>query len=243
MIPKIIHYCWFGKHKMPAGDLKHIQEWRNKCPDFKIIKWSEKNFNCQEHLFTKRAYRLHNWAAISDYVRLSVLKRMGGVYLDTDVKMIKPIRPLLHQPAFIGLENPRAIASGLIFGASPMDKNVIEMLQVYDYLAKSDAFYRCLNDQVYITTAHFLKYGFKYVNKKQLVSNCYIYPTDYFCPKRLDHRLKINLDSNTYTVHEYDDSWSRNPNDQRQATFDHEAEKKIKYYLKVMDKIGGSRYL
>ena len=234
MIPKIIHYCWFGKHPLPEHNQRCLQSWQRLCSDFKIVRWSEANFDCDRYPFTKRAYRLRNWSAISDYVRLYALKKMGGVYLDTDVKMIRSIRPLLNQMAFIGMENPRAIASGLIFGTEPNDPNVNELLKIYNHLGKLDKFESLLNDQVYITTAHFRRAGFRFINQKQVVDNCLIYPTSYFCPEMLDDS-KPKLTTHTYTIHEYDGSWSSENERERQVTFNLELNSKLSFYLKLMN--------
>lgn len=208
-IPKIIHYCWFGPNHISLQSKKFIRGWHLKNPSFKIIKWSENNFDVNRYLFTKKAYLDKNWAAISDYVRLIVLQKYGGIYLDTDVEDLKSLTPLLENNSFIGMENVGVIASGLIFGCKPNDYNVNKILKIYDDIGKNDDFDRYANDQVYISTMYFTKYGFKRKNKVQVLNNCTIYPTSYFCPQRRGHK-KIKIYPSTYTFHHYYGSWLSN---------------------------------
>ena len=90
-IPKVIHYCWFGKGKMPKLAEKCIESWKTYCPDYKIVCWTEENFDIQENRYAREAYEAGKWAFVSDYARLKVLYEEGGVYLDTDVELLKPL--------------------------------------------------------------------------------------------------------------------------------------------------------
>lgn len=207
LIPKIIHYCWFGPNEMPATSKRYIKGWHMKNPDFKIIKWSKNNFDINKYLFTYRAYKNHDWAAVSDYVRLKALKKYGGIYLDTDVEDIKPLKTLLVNKSFIGMENVGVINSGLIFGCHPNNKYVISLLKYYNSISTSKNFVELANNQVYITTMYFTKLGYKRKNVLQHVKDFTIYPTDYFCPQRRGYK-SIYIDSNTLTFHHYDASWT-----------------------------------
>lgn len=237
VIPRIIHYCWFGSTPIPSNDKQYIHQWGKICPSFKFMKWSENNFNCNQHLFAKIAYQTKSWAAVSDYVRLYALLKYGGIYLDTDVKLLKSLVPLLKNKAFIGMETPKAITDGLIFGAKPHSKIVANLLKIYNHLGLQSNVKENLNDQVYIMTAYFISLGVKLVNKKQLIGGCKIYPTDYFCPIRIDNGLKKHLTKNTYSIHTYDNSWQSSTNNEREAIFERDFPSKIKYYLHIIKQL------
>ena len=95
MIPKIIHYCWFGKNPLPPLVEKCIASWKLYCPDYEIICWNEERYDIHQCEFTEQAYQAGKWAFVADYVRLDVLVKYGGIYLDTDVELLKPIDYLL----------------------------------------------------------------------------------------------------------------------------------------------------
>lgn len=206
-IPKIIHYCWFGHNKMPKFSLKYIKGWEKKCPNFKIIKWSENNFDINKYSFAKKAYEEHNWAALSDYVRLVVLNKFGGIYLDTDVEIIKPLTSLLYNKSFVGMEDYGVINSGLIYGAHPNDDNINNLIKIYNSIGHLTTANLYMNDQVHITTTYFHKLGFKYNNERQLINGCVIYPISYFCPMRY-YSTKVNITRHTYTFHHYFGTWT-----------------------------------
>ena len=104
MIPKVIHYCWFGKGKMP-DELKRCKEsWSKFCPDYQIVEWNEENYDIDRHAYTRAAYRHKKWGFIPDIARLEILYENGGIYLDTDVELIRALDDLLYQPGFVGVE-------------------------------------------------------------------------------------------------------------------------------------------
>lgn len=105
MIPKIIHYCWFGRGKMPKLALKCLKSWNKYCSDYKVICWNEDNFDINSNQYVKEAYESRKYAFVSDYVRLYALYNYGGVYMDTDVEVIKNIDKFLAEKAFTGFES------------------------------------------------------------------------------------------------------------------------------------------
>lgn len=117
MIPRIIHYCWFGKSKKTQLIEKCIGSWRRYCPDYEIVEWNEDNFDINMTTYTKEAYSVKKWAFVSDYVRLYAVFSRGGIYLDTDVELLQPIDSLLENKAWFVFQNSIAIATGLGFGA------------------------------------------------------------------------------------------------------------------------------
>ena len=105
MIPKIIHYCWFGGNPLPEQVKKMISTWKKYCPDYEIKEWNESNFNLDTCIYAKEAYTTKKWAFITDYVRLKVIYDYGGIYMDTDVEVCKNLDELLKWDAFSGFES------------------------------------------------------------------------------------------------------------------------------------------
>lgn len=131
MIPRKIHYCWFGRGKKPKLAKKCIESWKRFCPDYEIIEWNEDNFDINQYEYVKYCYREKKWAFLSDFVRLIVVYEQGGIYFDTDVELIKSPNELLKYEAFYGFENKEIIATGLGFGAEKEHKTVKEMIDIY----------------------------------------------------------------------------------------------------------------
>lgn len=208
MVPKIIHYCWFGKNKMPHKLVRNINSWEKMNPSFKVIKWDESNFNIMEsNKFVKDAYLSENWAFVSDYVRLYAIYNYGGVYLDTDVKLIKSLdQVLLRFPnGFMGYEDEDYVASGLGFAAEEKNKIIGEMLQYYNTISfdqnnKDDIACPIINTKI------LRKHGLLGNNKKQKINNITILPMEYLCPKNLEDG-KVKITNNTISIHEYNASW------------------------------------
>ena len=117
MIPKKIHYCWFGNNSMPDEYIKYIDGWKKLCPDYSIIRWDESNYDVNKHPFISKAYKDRKWAFVSDYARLDIIYNNGGIYLDTDVQLIKNIDELRRFRAYVGFEAESFINTGLGFGA------------------------------------------------------------------------------------------------------------------------------
>ena len=117
MIPKKIHYCWFGRGEKPKLAQKCIASWRKYCPDYEIVEWNEDNFNLDYNDYTRYCYDNKKWAFLSDFVRLVIVAEHGGLYFDTDVELLKSPDELLQYDAFYGFENDNYIATGLGFGA------------------------------------------------------------------------------------------------------------------------------
>ena len=114
MIPKKIHYCWFGKNPLPEQTKQYIETWKKYCHDYEIIEWNEDNFDINQNQYCKEAYEAKKWAFVSDYVRLKVLYDNGGIYMDTDIEVIKPLDDLLQYNWFAGFEAEDRIQTGVI---------------------------------------------------------------------------------------------------------------------------------
>lgn len=125
MIPKKIHYCWFGMGEKPELAKKCIQSWKKYCPDYEIIEWNEDNFDIDQYPYLRWCYDNKKWAFLSDFARLLVVYQNGGIYFDTDVELIKTPDELLGCNAFFGFENDKNIATGLGFRASAPNPNPV----------------------------------------------------------------------------------------------------------------------
>ena len=136
MIPKIIHYCWFGYNPKPKLAEKCIKSWKKKCPDYQIIEWNEDNFDIFScPAYVRQAYEAKKWAFVTDYVRLKVVYDYGGIYLDTDVELRKNLDFLLDNKAYFGFEDGVHISTGLGFGAEKGTKILAEMMDDYRGIA------------------------------------------------------------------------------------------------------------
>lgn len=206
MIPKIIHYCWFGHGEMSPLMKKCIKSWKKYCPDYEIIEWNEDNYDIEKYAFTKQAYDCKKWAFVSDFVRLDVLEKYGGIYLDTDVKLRKSLDDLLNNHAFTGFESSlRALQTG-IFGAEPGHKVIMLWLDYYrnrEYLVdgKPD-----MNPNVMYMTDIMLKKGLELNNRYQVIDDMVIYPQTYFCPLKTDS-VEKNITKDTYAIHYFTSTW------------------------------------
>lgn len=134
MIPKRIHYCWFGRGEKPKLAQKCIARWKKHCPDYEIIEWNEDNFDISSHPYARFCYEQKKWAFLSDYIRLVVVEQYGGIYFDTDVELLKNLDGLLHHEAFYGFENNSHVNTGQGFGSETHHPTVKAMLGEYQQL-------------------------------------------------------------------------------------------------------------
>ena len=207
-IPKIIHYCWFGDKELPNSAKRCINSWRKKCPGFIIKKWSENNIDFSINRYTRQAYEMKAWGFVPDYLRLWIIYNYGGIYLDTDVQVVKDLSPLCDHSAFAGLETPNHVALGLGFGAESKNQIIFEHMELYEKLSfiKEDGGFNKTPSPHY-TTELFKKHGFQQGNNQiQYLDYITIYPTEYFCPKDFETGI-TKITKNTYSIHHFDASW------------------------------------
>lgn len=209
-IPKIIHYCWFGGNKKTELLKKCIDSWKRNLPDYKIIEWNETNFNVNINKFTRDAYKNKKWAFVSDYCRLWVLYKYGGIYLDTDMEVIKPLDKFLKDEAFGGIEkigNKRNINMA-IWGCKKGDEFIHKILKTYDEINFLDYKENLLDLAIpFIITKIASEYGYKIKNyPTNFFNGTMIYPNEYFYPKGHEWEMP-NITEETYTIHHYDGSW------------------------------------
>ncbi|WP_035797160.1 glycosyltransferase family 32 protein [Butyrivibrio sp. MB2005] len=207
-IPHTIHYFWMGGAPKPESFLKYLEGWRKFCPNFEIKEWNESNYDIHKHPYMEKAYNDKKWAFVSDYARLDVLYQYGGIYLDTDVEVLKDLSPLCEYKAFIGFENREIVNDGQGFGCAPGMPIFKEMLDCYD----GEEPYEIIDGiQEYIEspkqrTKVLLRHGLKQDGSRQTVDGVEIFPIDYFCPLDYDTgRLRIS--QNTFSIHHFDESW------------------------------------
>ena len=206
MIPKVIHYCWFGKNPLPKMAQRCIKSWKKYCPDYEIIEWNEDNFDINCCAYVKEAYEAKKWAFVSDFARLYVLVNHGGVYMDTDVELVKSLDSFLLCEAFSGFESTGQIPTG-IMAAEKGQRLFGELLREYDgiHFRKDDGTLD-LTTNVYRITSTCLKYGLVLNNEKQTVQGFSFFPMEYFCPKDATTR-ELKCTSNTVAIHHFDGSW------------------------------------
>lgn len=214
-IPKIIHYCWFGGEEKPTTVVKYINNWKKKLPEYKFYEWNETTFNINKFQFTEEAHRMKKFAFVSDVVRLYALYQYGGIYLDTDVEVIKSFDDLLENQGFAGFEDEAHISTAII-GARKGNKWIKEQLNYYasrNFISDDNELDMITNVQI-ISKNSTNNFGFipngKFQNLQDLFT---IYPQDYFSPKS-PLTGKIMISNNTYTVHHFSGTWV-NKNDKR----------------------------
>ena len=207
MIPKIIHYCWFGRGEMPRLAKKCIRSWKKYLPDYQIKEWNEDNFDLSMFPYAKEAYERRKFAFVTDVVRLYALYIEGGIYMDTDVEVLKTLDPFLHHIAFSGFENATQVPTG-IMASEKGGKWAKENLAFYEgkHFVDKDGQMNTITNVLTITD-YMLNHGLVQDNTYQdfpgLIT---IYPNDFFCPKCYEDN-KIYLTNNTVTIHHFEASW------------------------------------
>lgn len=212
-IPKVIHYCWFGRNPLPDFAKKCIDSWRKYFPDYEIKEWNEDNFDVNSIPYTREAYEAKKYAFVSDYARFKILYEEGGLYFDTDVEVIKPMDDIVENGPFMGIEKSLATnnsyASGKMGVAPGLGLGAPQGLELYreilDYY-KSKSYLNETQTVVGNTTDILRKYGFVDKNEIQSVADLTIYPADVFCPMDSTTGL-IEITENSRTIHHYTASW------------------------------------
>ncbi|WP_416326822.1 glycosyltransferase family 32 protein [[Eubacterium] hominis] len=206
MIPKIIHYCWFGGNPLPELAIKCIESWKKFCPEYEIIEWNENNFDLNCCAYVKEACEAKKWAFVSDYVRLWAMVNYGGIYMDTDVEMVKPVDDYLKHEAFSGFESNHSVPTG-IMACEKGFSLFLELLSDYDnrhFILENGSYDQTTN--VIAITKTLVKYGLVLNNNIQTVKGFTLYPFDFFCAKSIADGC-LYITENTRTVHHFSGSW------------------------------------
>lgn len=207
MIPKTIHYCWFGRNPKPKKILDCIASWKRILPEYTIKEWNEDNFDLACCDYVREAYEAKKWAFVTDYVRLYALYTEGGIYLDSDVEVVKSLDPYLDCCAFSGRESARSCLTGTM-GAEKGSAWIRDMLEPYAtrHFVREDGSLNMTTNVVYaneVLVPKGLPFEDSYFEIKDYVR---IYPTEIFCPKSLrDNHYRVT--SKTATIHHFASSW------------------------------------
>ena len=202
MIPRIIHYCWFGGKPLPKLARKCKDSWEKYLPDYEIKEWNEHNYDVNAVPYTKYCYEHKLWAYLSDYVRLDVVEREGGIYFDTDVEVVKTPTELLHScHAYFGWETVEYINTGLGFAAEAHHPAVKAMLKMYDGLVVGGIYrYEKMQGCPQLNTKALVPFGLKQDGSQQDVCDAVILPMDYLCPFH-DATGILTKTNNTISIH------------------------------------------
>lgn len=238
MIPKKIHYCWFGRGEKPELAVKCIESWKKFLPDYEIIEWNEDNFDLDIYPYVREAYDARKFAFVTDVVRLWAMYTYGGIYMDTDVEVLKPLDSLLNFEAVSGFESSTQIPTGLMAGQEsfPLFK---ELLDEYDglHFVQSDGSLDMTNNVIRITNTC-LKHGFVPNGQQQTVDGFTLLPADYLCPKSWETG-KIFITKNTLCIHHFSGSWLTSRKDKVIRWFKkYHMAKVVNLYIKVKHNLG-----
>lgn len=209
MIPKKIHYCWFGGNDIPEKDKNNIESWKKFCPDYEIKKWDETNYDVNKITYIKEAYQCKKYAFVSDYARLDILYNEGGIYLDTDVEIIKNIDDLLDNTAFCGFEKGgRGIGLGLMCGSEKGAAIIKDLMDHYNdkiFLQENGDMILDVIDKY--TDGVLVPKGLKHNDKMQIIEGLRIYPSEYFGTMDYYAGMENGRTVNTRSLHHYNASW------------------------------------
>lgn len=208
-IPKIIHYCWFGGNPLSNDVLKCIESWKKYCPDYEIKEWNESNFDIARFDYMKEAYEAKKWAFVTDIARLIVVYENGGIYMDTDVELIKPLDDLLEYAGYMGYEGNN-IATGLGFAAEKGNAFIKKMLDDYEgiHFIKEDGSMDstpCPERNTIVLK----EMGLRCDGSYQIIDGVHFFPEEYLCPIDWQTREMNNMTENTISIHHYTASWKK----------------------------------
>ena len=242
MIPKKIHYCWFGRGEKPVLAKKCIQSWKKYCPDYEIIEWNEDNFDINSNQYVKEAYDNKKYAFVTDFVRLLVTYTYGGIYMDTDIELVKPLDEYLNHEAVSGFENESQLQTGLMACRKefPLFK---ELLNFYDsiHFINDDGSLN-LTTNVETITNIMKNHGFIPNGKYQEIEGLALYPKNIFCP---EHSKLNDLDymKDTVAIHFFSGSWKSEKTRKREASWWWKnIIVPLSIYSHKLEKIGGKPY-
>lgn len=207
-IPKIIHYCWLGQGKIPEQNKIWMESWKKHCPDYEIVEWNEKNYDVSKNKYMHAAYRERKWGFVSDYMELDVIYHYGGIYLDTDVEIVKNLDELLYQDAFMGIDGTKLISLGLGFGAKPEFDLIRQLRDIYDLF---DFYYpdgtMNLTSAPKLQRSFFENIGYKNNGEFQRIGGLSVYPEKVLSGK-CNWTGMISPTEHTFAIHHYDGSWT-----------------------------------
>lgn len=240
MIPKVIHYCWFGRNPKPELAEKCILSWKQVCPDYQIVEWNEDNYDISvAPLYVRQAYDAEKWAFVTDYVRLQVIFENGGIYLDTDVELKKSLDELLRYNAYFGFEDGVYINTGLGFGAEKDEQILFELMRDYQnipFILEDGGFDKTPCPQR--NTNAFIKNGLIQNDREQVLkSNIMILPSIVLNPLNYNTG-KMRKSRKTISIHWYSASWrTQAEKDWHERHIKAAAERKRDYWIHLPNNV------
>lgn len=234
MIPKVIHYCWFGNNPLPFEVKKCINSWKKICPDYEIRRWDETNFDVYQNDFIKSAYGSKAWAFVSDYARLKIVYDEGGIYLDTDVELKKSLDELRKNEGFFAIQQEGHYCNtGLGFGAKKENEIVKNMLDLYDDLIYSEENKFSIACP-YLNTKALEKYGYSYSDDVIVIHNNLVLPPRFMDPIAPGKNKENLLCNDTVSIHHYSASWMDDKTVRRRKIIRIIGEKRIYKIKKIL---------
>lgn len=206
MIPKVIHYCWFGGKELPELAKKCIASWEKHCPDYQIVRWDEDNFDLNCCKYVREAYDSKKYAFVTDYVRLFAMYTQGGIYMDTDVEVVRNLDEFLTHKAFSGFESERHIPTGIMASEKgfPLFAQLLSNYENRSFLGADGQ--PDLTTNVITITGMLRQRGFVPNGEYQVVEGFALYPQDVFCP--YDNNTGVlQKTENTAAIHWFNQSW------------------------------------
>lgn len=209
-IPPVIHYCWFGGKELPEAYQEYMRSWEKYCPDYEIRRWDESNYDIEKHPYMKQAYEHKKWAFVSDYARLDILYRYGGIYLDNDVELLKSLDELRDFPAYMGYETTEIVNTGLGFGSEKENGIIRQCMDAYDQINVAEPF------QLIPCTIHqtnvLKNRGLRCDNSFQMLptDKIAVLPSEFLCGKRLGTNFR-QITKHTFSIHHFAGDWGGRP--------------------------------
>lgn len=211
MIPRKIHYCWFGGKQLPDNIRRYMDSWRRFLPECEIKEWNELNFDINRFDYTREAYFAKKYAFVSDVARLVALVHEGGLYLDTDILFLKPLEcSFWDKQAFVGFEHESFVGTG-VMAAEQNHPFFREFLNGYKNVHFFRKFKYDEETNVSRITKLFLKKGLIPNNSNQIVGGVNIYKQDYFCNKNWRTEQYYNSEK-SYAIHDFQSLWASKAN-------------------------------
>lgn len=211
LIPRVIHYCWFGGAPIPKEFQRYIDGWHRMCPEYEIRRWDESNYDVTKHPYMKAAYEAGKWGFVPDYARLDIVYEHGGFYFDTDVELVRNLDELRYNKGVMAMDPSHRVSLGLGFGAMPHHpmlkalRDDYDACQFVDFHTRAERKTKAIKVGPDLQTMVFERYGFvRDCFRMQDIQDVRIYPIPVLCGQIGDRRI---VTEHTYAVHHYAGTW------------------------------------